>query len=154
MGASFFIDRQVFRPWWHSSQIFEGVCWWTGTCPLSSFCLILNSCTYPSSWKHALAQPVPKKDGYSNPSNYRPIALTLSIAKVFETLIIHTSSNISNLTIFLQITSMAFVRQYLQGVFFPILFIPGYPLLGTSKNHLLLLVISLRHLTKSDARLW
>ena len=45
------------------------------------FHLILISCTYPSSWKHALAQPVPKKGDHSNPSNYRPVA------KVFETLL-------------------------------------------------------------------
>ena len=51
------------------------------------FCLILISCTYPSSWKHALVQPVPKKGDRSNPSNYRPIALTLAVAKVFESLL-------------------------------------------------------------------
>ena len=49
--------------------------------------LILISCTYPSSWKHALVQPVPKKGDRSNPSNYRPIALTSTAAKVFETLL-------------------------------------------------------------------
>ena len=49
------------------------------------FRLILISCTYPSSWKHALVQPVPKKGDHSNPSNYRPIALTSAVAKVFET---------------------------------------------------------------------
>ena len=51
------------------------------------FRLILISCTYPSSWKHALAQPVPKKGDRSNPCNYRPIALTSAVAKVFETLL-------------------------------------------------------------------
>ena len=50
------------------------------------FCLILISCTYPSSWKHALVQPVLKKGNRSNPSNYHPIALTSDVAKVFETL--------------------------------------------------------------------
>jgi len=48
------------------------------------FRLILKSSTYPKSWKHALVQPVPKKGDHSNPSNYRPIALTSAIAKVFE----------------------------------------------------------------------
>ena len=48
------------------------------------FRLILISCTYPSSWKHALVQPVPKKGDRSNPSNYHPIALT---SAVFETLL-------------------------------------------------------------------
>ena len=51
------------------------------------FRFILISCTYPSSWKHALVQPVPKNGDHSNPSNYRPIALTLAVAKVFETLL-------------------------------------------------------------------
>ena len=50
------------------------------------FRLILISCTYPSSWRHALVQPVPKKGDRSNPSNYRPIALTSAVAKVFKTL--------------------------------------------------------------------
>ena len=51
------------------------------------FRLILISCTYPSSWKHALVQPVPKKGDCSNPSNYRPIALILAVAKASETLL-------------------------------------------------------------------
>ena len=51
------------------------------------FRLILISCTYPSSWKHALVQLVPKKGDRSNPSNYHPIALTSAVAKVFETLL-------------------------------------------------------------------
>ena len=46
------------------------------------FRLILISCTYPSSRKHALVQPVPKKGDRSN-----PIALTSAVAKVFETLL-------------------------------------------------------------------
>ena len=111
------------------------------------FCLILISCTYPSSWKYALVQPVPKKGDRSNPSNYRPIALTSAAAKVFETLLNSNFTNISNLTIFFQITSMASVRQDLQEIFFPILLMPGHPLLGTSENHSSSLLISLRHLT-------
>ena len=51
------------------------------------FCLILDSCTYPSSWKHALVEPVTKKGDCSNPSNYRLIALTSAVAKVFKTLL-------------------------------------------------------------------
>ena len=46
-----------------------------------------------------------------------------------------TSSNISNLTTFFLITSMASVRQDLQGIFFPILLMSGHPLLRTSENH-------------------
>ena len=51
------------------------------------FCSILKSCTSPSAWKHALVLPIPKKDDWSNPSNYRPIALTSTIPKVFKTLL-------------------------------------------------------------------
>ena len=51
------------------------------------FRLILKSCIFPSAWKHSLVQPVPKKGDRSNPSNYRPIALTSTIAKVFESLL-------------------------------------------------------------------
>ena len=50
------------------------------------FRLIPISCTYRFSWRHALVQPIPKGDS-SNPSNYCPIALTSSVAKVFETLL-------------------------------------------------------------------
>ena len=96
------------------------------------FRLILISCTYPSSWKYALVRPVPKKGDRSNPSNYRPIALTSAVAKVSKLCLTPTSSNISNLTIFFQITSMASIRQDLQGIFFPILLMPGHPLFGTS----------------------
>ena len=69
---------------------------------VSVFCrlfhLILIFCTYPSSWKHALVQSVPRKGDRSNPSNYYPIALPSAIAKVYETLLIshfikHLESN-------------------------------------------------------------
>ena len=117
------------------------------------FRLILISCTYPSSWKHAPVQPVPKKGDGSNPSNYRPIALASAVAKVFETLpnshfIKHLESNS-----LLSDHQLASVRQDLQGIFFPILLMSGHPLLGTSENHSLLLLISLKHLTESGIRL-
>ena len=77
------------------------------------------------------------------------IALSLSLRLLLrfsKLCLTPTSSNISNLTIFFQITNMASIRQYLQGIFFPILLMPGHPLLGTSENHLSSLLISLRHL--------
>ena len=51
------------------------------------FRLILTTSNYPSPWKHALAQPILKKSDRLNPSNYRLIALTSTIAKVFESLL-------------------------------------------------------------------
>ena len=64
-----------------------------------------------------------------------------------------TSSNISNITIFFQITSMASVSQDLREIVFPILLMPGHPLLGTSENHSSSLLISLRNLTESGISL-
>ena len=57
------------------------------------FRLILNSCTYPSSWKHALVQPVPKKGDRSTPPTIAPLlslGLLLRFSKLRLTL---TSSN-------------------------------------------------------------
>ena len=110
------------------------------------FCLILISCTYPSSWKHALVQPVPKKGDRSNPSNYRPIALTSAVAKVFETLlnshfIKHLESNklLSDHQYgFRKARSTGDLLSYLTR---------------TSENHSSPLLISLRHLTESGIRL-
>ena len=84
------------------------------------------------------------------------IALSLSLRLLLrfsKLCLIPTSSNISDLTIFFQITSMASLRQDLQGFFFPILLMPGYPFLGTLDNHSSSLLISLRHLTESGIRL-
>jgi hypothetical protein len=51
------------------------------------FRLILKTNIFPSSWKHAVVQPVPKKGDPSDPSNYRPIAITSTLSKVFETIL-------------------------------------------------------------------
>ena len=56
-------------------------------CLLVLFRLCLSSGSFPSYWKRALIQPVPKKGDPSLPSNYRPIALTSILSKVFESII-------------------------------------------------------------------
>ena len=45
------------------------------------FRLCLSSFTYPSYWKFAHIQPVPKTVYCSNPSNYRRIALIFCLSK-------------------------------------------------------------------------
>ncbi|KAL7643877.1 UNVERIFIED_CONTAM: hypothetical protein RMT77_005883 [Armadillidium vulgare] len=51
------------------------------------FRLCLSTSTFPSCWKRALIQPVPKKGDPSQPSNYRPISLTFVLSKVFESIV-------------------------------------------------------------------
>ncbi len=48
---------------------------------------ILSTSVFPSCWKYAYIQPVPKKGDRSNPSNYRPIALYSCFSKVFESIL-------------------------------------------------------------------
>ena len=56
--------------------------------PLSRlYHLSYSSGSFPSAWKLANVQPVPKKGSRSDPSNYRPIAVTSILAKVMERII-------------------------------------------------------------------
>ena len=117
------------------------------------FRLILVFCTYPSSWKHLLVQPVPKKGDRSNPSEYHPIALTSAVAKVFETLlnshfIKHLESN--NL---LSDHQYGFCKARSAGDLLSYFPHAWASLVGTSENHSSSLLISLRHLTESGIRL-
>ena len=110
------------------------------------FHLILISCTNPSSWKHALVQPVPKKGDRSNPSNYHPTALTSAVARVFETLlnshfIKHLESN--NLLSDHQARSTGDLLSYLTHAWS-----------SSLRNFRKALVVAfLRHLTDSGIRL-
>ena len=56
-------------------------------CLAKLFRLCLSTSTFPSCWKLAYIQPVPKKGDHSIPSNYRPIALISCLSKVFECLL-------------------------------------------------------------------
>ena len=117
------------------------------------FCLILISCTYPSSWKHALVQPVPKKGDHSSASNYHPIALTSAVAKVFETLlnshfIKHLESN--NL---LSDHQYGFCRARSTGNLLSYLIHTWSSSLRILENHSSSLLTSLRDLTEPVIRL-
>ncbi len=56
-------------------------------CLVKLFCLCLSTHTFPSCWKYAYVQPVPKKGDRSNPSSYRPIALLSCLSKAFESML-------------------------------------------------------------------
>ena len=58
-------------------------------CPVLTrlFALSYSANEVPCSWKTALVHPVPKKGDRSDPSNYRPIAITSLLSKVMERVI-------------------------------------------------------------------
>ena len=56
-------------------------------CLVKLFRLCLSTSTFPTCWKFAHIQPVPKKGDRSDPSNYRPIALTSCLSKAFESIL-------------------------------------------------------------------
>ncbi len=56
-------------------------------CLVKLFRLCLSIFTFPSCWKYAHVQPVPKKCDRSNPSNNRPIALLSCLSKAFESIL-------------------------------------------------------------------
>jgi potassium voltage-gated channel Eag-related subfamily H protein 8 len=64
---------------------------------LSIFNNIWKSCNFPKSWKEAIIIPIPKpgKD-HSDPSNYRPIALTRYVKPWKELLMAGLSGFLSN----------------------------------------------------------
>src|ERR1700755_2899413 len=51
------------------------------------YSLCLNTNNFPQCGKRSFVQPIPKKCSRSDPSNYRPIALTCVLSKTFETLL-------------------------------------------------------------------
>ncbi len=51
------------------------------------FRLCISTSIFPSCWKYAYIQPMPKKRDRSNPSNYRPIALLSCLSKAFKTIL-------------------------------------------------------------------
>ncbi len=59
-------------------------------CLVKLFQLCLSTSIFPSCWKYAYVQPVPKKGGCSNPSNCLPIALLSCLSKAFENILNRT----------------------------------------------------------------
>ena len=101
--------------------------------------LLLGSMHLFSLFLRRVTAPTPTTTALS-------IQLLLRFSKLCST---PTSSNISNLTIFFQITRMASVRQDLQGIFFPILLMPGHPLRNFGESFVIALDIS-----KAFDRVW
>lgn len=65
-----------------------------------------SSGIFPTSWKFANVQPVPKKGSRSDPSNYRPIAITSILSKVMEKIINR------KLMSYLEVNKLLSDRQY------------------------------------------
>ena len=65
-----------------------------------------SSGVFPSAWKVAQVQPVPKKGESSNPANYRPIAICSLLSKVMETIINY------RLMAYLELNAFISDRQY------------------------------------------
>ena len=62
--------------------------------PLSIlFRTFVDSKSLPQEWKHSIITPKLKKGSPSNPHNYRPIALTCTCCKIFETLVASDLTN-------------------------------------------------------------
>lgn len=51
------------------------------------FRLCYTTGVVPKAWRTALVHPIPKKGDSSNPSNYRPIAITSLLSKIMESII-------------------------------------------------------------------
>nr|CAD2196648.1 unnamed protein product [Meloidogyne enterolobii] len=59
-----------------------------------SYCLMTN--TIPEIWKLAIVQPIPKKTKIKTPEDFRPIALSCTISKLFEKFIYNELIEFSN----------------------------------------------------------
>ena len=70
------------------------------------FQLSYNLGIFPSSWKLAHIFPIPKNGDKSDPSNYRPIAITSLVSKTMETIFT------KQLLAFLETNSLLFDHQY------------------------------------------
>ena len=128
---------------WHLSFVFFFTSWL-----FAALILPLGSMHMFSLYLRGVSAPTPPT-----------IALLLSLwllLRFLKLCLTPTSSNIWILTVFFQVTSMAFVRQHLYGDLLssPLLLIPGHLLLGTLENHSSSPLISLGHWTEFGIRLY
>ena len=99
-------------------------------CLVKLFQLCLSTSIFPSCWKFAYIQLVPKKGDRSNPSNYRPIALISCLSKAYLNLFsTRRFLNTYHFTIFYLIANMASVNAALLVIFWLSLLSLGHPLL-------------------------
>ena len=79
----------------------------TLACPLRNlFNLAYRAGVFPTRWKVANVQPIPKKGDASNPANYRPIAICSALSKVMESMVNH------HLVRYLESNNLLNDRQY------------------------------------------
>ncbi len=86
-------------------------------CLVKLFRLCLSTSTFPSCWKYAYVQPVPKKGDLSNPSSYRPIALISASLKIFKLSLTRSFLSICHPSVFFLITSMGSARDALLVIY-------------------------------------
>ncbi len=101
-------------------------------CLVKLFRLCPSTSTFPSCWKYAYIQPVPKKGDRSNFSSYRPIALLSCISRAFETIL--NKWFLKHLTSFNLLSDL----NALLAIFLFSLIIGGHPLLVVSVKLLMM----------------
>ena len=81
------------------------------------FQLSYNLGVFPSSWKLSHVFPIPQKGDKSDPSNYRPVAISSLISKTMETIITKQLLAFLELTTFFLIINMGFDKLDLPVTF-------------------------------------
>ncbi len=78
--------RKAYEPYGVPPIVLKSCACVLTPCLVKLFRLCLSTSTFPSCWKYAYVQLVPKKGDRSNPSTYRPIAFVSCLSKAFETI--------------------------------------------------------------------
>ncbi len=101
-------------------------------CLIELFRLCLSTSTFPSCWKYAYVQPVPKKGDRSNLSSYRPIALLFCLSKAFESILNRKIQKHLSTSDLLSDRQYGFRKGRSTGDLLSFLTISSYPLLAVS----------------------